>query len=94
MVGEHAKWSFLSSTFFSLAPNITVTLTPPVINDSATNVAINLNCTATVEESIILDEYQFVWMFNGMPIDQSDERINVCMVIYLSDVVSNNVVVY
>ena len=86
--------SVINISFLSLAPNITVTLTPPVINDSTTNVAINLNCTATVEESIILDEYQFVWMFNGMPIDQSDERINVCMVIYLSDVVSNNVVVY
>ena len=85
---------FCHKCFFPLAPNLKLTLTPLVINGSAANVAINLNCTATVEESIILDEYQFVWMFNGMPIDQSDERINVRMVIYLSDMVSNNVVVY
>ena len=25
----------------------------------------------------MLDEYQFVWMFNGMAIDQSDEQNNV-----------------
>ena len=68
---------FCNKLFFSLAPNLTATLTPPVINGSAANVSINLTCTATVEESITLDEYQFVWMFNGIPIDQSDERINV-----------------
>ena len=67
------------SEFFlvSLAPNITVTVTPPLINGSATDTPINLTCTATLEDSITLDGYEFVWMFNGIPIDQSDERINV-----------------
>ena len=67
------------SDFFlvSLAPNISVTVTPPLINGSATDTPINLTCTATVEESITLDEYEFVWMFNGIPIDQCDEQINV-----------------
>ena len=67
------------SEFFlvSLAPNISVTVTPPLINGSAIDTPINLISTATVEESIILDEYEFFWMFNGIPIDPSDGRINV-----------------
>ena len=70
---------FFYSKFFLvlLAPNISVTVTPPLINDSATDTPINLTCTATVEESITLDKYEFVWMFNGFPIDQSNGRINV-----------------
>ena len=61
----------------SLAPNILVIVTPPLINGNATDTPINITCTATVEESITLDEYEFIWMFNGIPIDQSDGRINV-----------------
>ena len=60
-----------------LAPSLSVTLTQTVINDSAANIAINLTCTATVEESITSDEYQFIWMFDEGPINQSDGRINV-----------------
>ena len=75
MVGEHANW--MPFIFSSLAPNLTVTLTPSVINGSAVNVDINLTCTAIVEEYITSDEYQFVWIFNGTPVDQSDGRIDV-----------------
>ena len=75
MVGKHANWMFFISS--SLAPTLTVTLTPSVINGSAANVDINLTCTATVEEYIMSDEYQFIWIFNGTPVDQSDGRINV-----------------
>ena len=82
---------FCNKLFFFLAPNLTVTLTPPVINDSAANVAIDLTCTATVEENIILDDYQFVWTFNGMPIDQSDGRTNVWLYT-VSYMASNNVI--
>ena len=78
MVGEHANECFYSEFFLVLlAPNISVTVAPPLINGSATDTPINLTCTATVEESITLDEYEFVWMFNGIPIDQSDGQINV-----------------
>ena len=54
-----------------------MTLTPPVISDSAADVAINFTCTAMVEEDITLDEYEFDWMFNDAPVDQSNGRINV-----------------
>ena len=60
-----------------LDPTLTVTVDPPVINGNITEVPINLTCTATVEESITSDEYQFTWMLNGVIIDQSDGRINV-----------------
>ena len=54
-----------------------VALTPPAISGSAADVGINFTCTATVEEDIMLDKYEFVWMFNDAPVDQSDRRINV-----------------
>ena len=57
---------------------MTVIVDPPVINGNATEDAINLTCTATVEESITSDEYQLVWMFNGAPIEQPSEWIMVC----------------
>ena len=60
-----------------LAPNLTVRVTQSVINSSTADIAINLTCTATVEESIGSDKYQFVWMFDEAPINQSDGRINV-----------------
>ena len=75
MVGKYANW--MPFIFFSLAPNLTVTLTPSVINGSAANVDINLTCTITVEECITMDECQFVWIFNSTPVDQSDGRIDV-----------------
>ena len=56
-----------------------VTVDPPVIDGNATEVAINLTCTATVEESITSDEYQIAWMFNEAPIEQPSERIMVYM---------------
>ena len=56
-----------------------VTVDPPVINGNATEVSINLTCTATVEESITSDEYQIAWMFNEAPIEQHSERIMVYM---------------
>ena len=67
------------SEFFlvSLAPNISVIVTPPLINGNATGTPINITYMDTVEESITLDEYEFVWMFNGIPIDQCDGEINV-----------------
>jgi len=54
-------------------------LTPSVTNGSAGNDSVNLTCTATVEESIISDEYQFVWKHNEAAVDQSDKRIDVWM---------------
>ena len=75
MVGEHANWMLFILS--SLAPNLTVTLIPPVINGSAANVDINLTCTATVEESIASDKYQFIWLLNKTLVDIFDGRINV-----------------
>ena len=75
MVGKHANW--MPFIFSSLAPNLTVILTPSVINGSAANVDINLTCTATVEEYITSDEYQFIWLLNKTLVDIFDKRINV-----------------
>ena len=82
MVDEHVYIMCLYASnmiifFLLLAPNLTVRVTQSVINSSAADVAINLTCTATVEESIASDEYQFVWVFDEVPINQSDGRINV-----------------
>ena len=62
---------------FPLAPNVTATLTPSEIIGSAEDVAINFTCTAAVEEDIMFDEYEFVWMLNDAPVDHSDDSINV-----------------
>ena len=58
---------------------MTVIVDPPVINGNATEVPIRLTCIATVEENITSDEYQVIWMLNGVPIEQPNERIMVCM---------------
>ena len=61
---------------FFLAPNLNVAVFPPKINDA--DMAINLTCTATVEEDVMLDQYVFNWILNDAPIYQFGERINVC----------------
>ena len=68
---------FYKTISFSLAPNLTVALTPSILNSDAADVDINLTCTAIVEEDIMLDEYEFIWMFNDAPVNQSDGSINV-----------------
>ena len=60
-----------------LAPTLTVTFIPSVINGSAANVDINLTCTATVEESITSNKNQFIWLLNETLVDIFDGRINV-----------------
>ena len=77
MLREKYIYLFYKTISFSLAPNLTVALTPSIINSDAADVDINLTCTATVEEDIMLDEYEFIWMFNDAPVDQSDGSINV-----------------
>ena len=68
--------NFLVTTY--VAPNIAVIVDPPVIDGNAMEDAINLTCTATVEQSITSDQYQLVWMLNGAPVEPS-ERVMVCM---------------
>ena len=48
---------------------------PPEI--SGTDIAINLTCTAEVEEDVMLDQYVISWIFNDAPIYLFDSRINV-----------------
>ena len=54
-----------------------VELTPSEISGSAGDIAISFTCTATVEEDIVFNKYEFDWLFNDASVDQSDDRINV-----------------
>ena len=53
---------------------------PPVISGNVTDEAINLTCTITpVETNTTLYLFEVVWLHNGAPVDQSDDRIVVWM---------------
>ena len=73
------KMLWLNFIHFLLAPGLTVVVEPPEISGNASEEAINLTCTATLMDVATTIQYQLVWLLNGVPVDQSDTRIMVCI---------------
>ena len=78
MVSEQVGRRDINFLFSLLGPNVIVTVEPPEISGIASDVAINLTCTATLMENAATYQYQLVWFFNQFPVnDESDSRIMV-----------------
>ena len=60
---------------FSLAP-VTLTIMPPEIINKDAGEDIKLVCEADEVEGVLPD-YSFNWLFNDVPVNQSDARIDV-----------------
>ena len=71
-------------------PTLTAKLSPSLLNGNPGEDDIELLCTATVAEDVMLASYQFTWIKDDTPIDFSDDRIVVCMCYYHGMVVPNS----
>ena len=64
--------------FFQLEPRLTAQLLPPLITGTSSKDPLELHCSATVVENVILASYQFIWLKNDVPVTLSDSRYMVC----------------
>ena len=67
------------------APTLSARLSPPIMTGNSGEDAIELTCTAIVEEDVMLASYQFTWNKDATPIDISNKRIMVttCVCTYI-----------
>ena len=67
-----------------LAPTVTANLSPSLLIGDSGEDAIELLCTAIVAEDVMSASYQFTWIKDDTPVDLSNDRIVVCIVVTIA----------
>ena len=65
-----------------LAPTLTVNINPVLFTGNSGEDALELLCTAAIAEDVMSASYQFTWIKDDTPVDESNDRIVVREVAY------------
>ena len=74
---------------YSLVPTLRVSLLPPLLIGDSGEDTIELLCTATVVEDVASASYQFTWIKDSTPISLLNDRIMVCITMYVHAYICN-----
>ena len=64
-------------------PTLTVNVSSTLLIGDSGEDSIELLCTAIVAEDVMSASYQFTWIKDDTPVDFSNDRIMVCVNIYV-----------